>query len=274
MHDGKTEMRGVKMTNLAGGVLALAAALTFGSSARAAESHPQGSRPGPSEFVEPILTEETLPNEMGEWDLRITSEYHNSDHEGTVLLPRAQVFFGIADRLGGEIGLPLAFKSDQGSRYRATALSASLKWLAAESHETGMAVSLGTEVEVPVGNSAEDDEHAYEITAFIASLRDFGTLSLQGNIGISLAVPTAAGDRERTFVYDLAMAVPAANRKLYFLAEINGSAGLNYTGHPLTLSPGLKSYPTDSVALGLALPVGVSDDAEDWGVVLQLQFGF
>ena len=60
-------------------------------------------------IVEPIITEETMPNEPGDWDLRVSGSYSWRGAEGFGFVPRTQLFFGIANRWGGEVELPLAF---------------------------------------------------------------------------------------------------------------------------------------------------------------------
>src|SRR5438105_11128872 len=56
-----------------------------------------------AEFVEPIIIEETLPNEVGEWDLRISCAYARGRTDASANCLRAQVFFGIAPRWAAEL---------------------------------------------------------------------------------------------------------------------------------------------------------------------------
>src|ERR1700722_9990330 len=60
-------------------------------------------------IVEPIITEEAMPNESGDWDLRESGSYLWQDTGGSGFLPRPQLFFGIANRWGGEIEVPWPF---------------------------------------------------------------------------------------------------------------------------------------------------------------------
>jgi len=57
-------------------------------------------------IVEPIITEETMPNEPGDWDLRVSGSYLWQGTGGSGFLPRTQLFFGIANRWGAEIEVP------------------------------------------------------------------------------------------------------------------------------------------------------------------------
>src|ERR1700721_3419669 len=60
-------------------------------------------------IVEPIITEETMPNEPGDWDLRVSGSYLWQGTEGSGFLPGTELFCGIARRRGPEIGVPGAF---------------------------------------------------------------------------------------------------------------------------------------------------------------------
>ena len=56
-----------------------------------------------TEFVEPIITEETLPNQPGEWDFRISCAYARNRTEISADCLRTQLFFGVAARWGVEL---------------------------------------------------------------------------------------------------------------------------------------------------------------------------
>jgi hypothetical protein len=66
--------------------------------------------------VEPIATEETLPAERGEWVLRWSADYLRA-HEPSAHVPRAQLFFGLANRVGAEVDLPFVVSGGAGGRY-------------------------------------------------------------------------------------------------------------------------------------------------------------
>src|ERR1700734_4230311 len=83
---------------LAGGILCCPEAVIAQASSSDPEVH----------IVEPIITEETMPNEPGDWDLRLSGSYGWQGAEGFGFLPRTQLFFGIATRWGGEIEGPWA----------------------------------------------------------------------------------------------------------------------------------------------------------------------
>src|ERR1700693_40936 len=80
-------------------------------------------------IVEPIITEETMPNEPGDWDLRVSGSYSCQGAEGFGFVPRTQLFFGIANRWGGEIEVPLAFASQGTNHFGFGDISATVKYL-------------------------------------------------------------------------------------------------------------------------------------------------
>jgi len=255
--------------------LALASLFVFGSNSTVQAEKEERQQQDTAEVVEPIITEETLPNEVGEWDLRVSTHVRRHHGETSATLPRVQLFFGIAERLGGDIGLPLVYRAGSGRSYSFGPLSTSLKWVLVEPGQSWPAVTLGLEAEFPTGDAeAEVGERAYELTPSLALLKDFGAFSIQGNIGWSVAVPTNEEKRTQTFVYNWALAVPVWNKKVYYFAEINGAVGLNYAKHPIALSPGVKYFLTDSFSLAVAVPVGLTHSADAWGTVTQAQVSF
>jgi hypothetical protein len=67
-------------------------------------------------IVEPILTEETLPNEPRELSLRLTTDYRKKDSEAMAVLPRVDVFYGLVERVGVELSVPMAYHKEEGGR--------------------------------------------------------------------------------------------------------------------------------------------------------------
>ncbi len=102
-------------------------------------------------FVEPIITEETLPNEPGELSIRLSTEYRKDGGSATAVLPRFQIFYGPMDRLGMELDLPMAYREEEASNYGLGDLSASLKLLLIRHGPEIPAVVLGLEAGFPTG---------------------------------------------------------------------------------------------------------------------------
>jgi hypothetical protein len=221
-------------------------------------------------IVEPILTEETLPNEPREWSLRLTADYRKKGSEVTAALPRLDIFYGLAERLGAELSAPLVYHQGDGTRaYGLGDVSLGLKYLVVELQKNLPAVVFGLETGFPTGDAdCELGEGAYELTPFVALLKDFGRFSLQGNFGWSKQV---SGAREDRWVYNWALAVPLCDHKVHLLTELNGDWGRR----PQTaVAPGLKYNFNGETFVGLAAPIGLNRRTADWGIVTQFQTGF
>jgi hypothetical protein len=220
-------------------------------------------------FVEPIITEETMPNDPGELTLRVTTEYAKHGSEKFGLLPNIQVFYGLVERLGAELSVPLAYHAGERTDYGIGDISVALKYLVVEPVRNWPAVVVGVEAGFPTGSeSRELGEGAYELTPFVALLKDFGPFTVQGNFGWSKQVSAGRVDR---FVYNWALAIPVLEKKVHLLAEINGDWGREQHA---AFTPGIKYNFTDEMFVGVAVPLGLNENTPDWGVVTQFQIGF
>jgi hypothetical protein len=249
----------------AGIPIAITAALFLATLGRAQEEENHETN-----IVEPILTEETLPNEPREWSLRLTADYRKNGSEAKAVLPRVDVFYGLMERVGVELSVPLAYhKGEAGRTYGVGDLSLGLKYLILDHERNVPAVVLGLEAGFPAGNAHRElGEGAYELTPFVALLKDFGPLSLQGNFGWS---KQATVEREDRWVYNWALAVPLCKHKVHLLTELNGDWGRR---PQTTVAPGLKYNFNGETFVGLAAPIGLNRYTAEWGIVSQFQTGF
>jgi hypothetical protein len=144
-----------------------------------------------------------------------------------------------------------------------------LKYLVVEHQKNVPAVVFGLEAGFPTGDADRElGENAFELTPFVALLKDFGPFSLQGNFGWSKQV---SGEREDRWVYNWALAVPLCDHKVHLLAELNGDWGR----HPETaVAPGFKYNFNSETFIGVAVPIGLNRHTSDWGIVTQFQISF
>ena len=150
-----------------------------------------------------------------------------------------------------------------------------LKRLMAGDGRERVAVVLGLEGGLPTGNEADElGEGAWELTPFVALLRDFGSWSLQGNAGWSTQLGAGSGDGESAWLCNVALATPEATSRFHFIAELNGAWSDSAGASPLSAACGAKWQVGEGGFFALAVPVGLNSDAEDWGVVTQYQFQF
>jgi len=221
-------------------------------------------------FIEPILIEETLPNDPGEWSLRLTTDYRRGDGEAVGTLPDWQVFCGPVERIGMSLSLPMAYtRQDAASHYGLGDISTSLKYLAVKPRPDLPALVPGLEVTFPTGNRAHGlGEGAYELAPNLALLKQFGPFCVQGNFAWSKPVSAPRAD---VWTYGWAVSAPLVRDKLHLLAEIQGDLGSpNHT----TLAPGIKYNLTGKLTAGLAVPSGLNKNTAGWGMVSQFQIDF
>jgi hypothetical protein len=252
-------------------VLALFGAIASPHALRAAETaSSEESAKTEQNFIEPILIEETMPNAPGEWALRLTTDYRRGNGDAVGALPNLELFYGIIDRLGANLSVPLAYAEQaSSSHYGLGDISTTLKYLLVKPGEQAPAIVLGEETAFPSGNQhLELGEGAYALRPYLATLKQLGPICVQGNIGWERQVTAA---HEDAWTYGLAVSTPIIKEKLHALVEIQGDWGApNHT----TLAPGLKYYVSEKFTVGLAVPVGLNSNTSEWGLISQFQIEF
>ncbi len=223
------------------------------------------------EPIEPVVTEETLPNEVGEWDLRISIEAPPSP--GVVVLPRLQLFFGLTERLGAEIELPLLAARPGVARYGLGKAGASVKWLVAAPERGRSAFVLGMEAELPTGDTAlAEGAKATEIAPFAAVLLQAGPITIQGNVPFALEFED--GVTRRAIAYNWSAAVPLRVPAWHFLLELNGRTSLDGEPAEAAVAPGIHHALGARTYTALAVPIGLTTATPDWRLVVQCQLGW
>jgi hypothetical protein len=221
-------------------------------------------------IVEPITTEETMPNEPGDWDLRLSGSYMRQGVGGFGSLPRTQLFFGMATRWGGEVEVPMAFAKDTANHYGVGDVSATLKYLVRKPSARTMGLVLGVETAFPSGSAGRGlGEGVFEVSPFLAAVRTYRWVVLQGNFGYSVVHKTQITDASNKIFYNGAAAFPLERINTDLLLEINGTHSSN--AGQVAFSPGLKYNLTPDRCLAIAFPIGLNSQTPRLGVVLQFQ---
>lgn len=221
-------------------------------------------------IVEPIITEETMPNEPGDWDLRVSGSYLWQGIGGSGFLPRTQLFFGIANRWGGEIEVPWAFANQGTNHYGIGDISTTVKFLVRKPGERMPGFVLGMEMTFPSGNANKGlGEGVFEAAPFAALVYARRRMVLQGNSGYAIVHKVQATDASNQFFYNAAAAFPYDRFKTYFICEINGTH--DHTRNRAAFSPGLKYNLTPERFVAIAMPVGLNSLTPRLGIVLQIQ---
>jgi Putative MetA-pathway of phenol degradation len=221
-------------------------------------------------IVEPIITEETMPNEPGDWDLRFSGSYLWLGAGGSGFLPRSQLFFGIANRWGAEIEVPWAFIDQGKNHYGIGDISVTVKFLVRKPGARMPGFVLGMEMTFPSGNANNGlGEGILESAPFGAIVFARRRWVLQGNTGYSVVHKVQATDASNHFFYNAAAAFPYHRFNSYLVCEINGSH--SHTGNRAAFSPGLKYSLTPERFVAIAMPVGLNSLTPRLGIVLQIQ---
>jgi hypothetical protein len=221
-------------------------------------------------IVEPIITEETMPNEPGDYDFRLSGSYLWRGAIGSGFLPRSQFFFGIANRWGGEIEVPMAFAKDVTGHYGVGDISTTVKYLARKPATRSPGVVLGLEMNFPSGSVNDGlGEGALEAAPFVALVQESGRFVLQGNLGYSFIHKVRETDASNQFFYNGALAFPIQHIRTFLLGEINGTRSA--TGSQIAFSPGMKYNFNSQRYLAIALPIGLNSQTPRLGIVLQMQ---
>ena len=227
------------------------------------------ANPDATEFIEPIVIEETLPNDPGELSVRLTTDYRRgAETERSGLLPNTQVFYGVMDRVGVSLSLPMAYaRPDTAAHYGLGDASATLKILMLRPDPQLPALVAGVEADFPTGNRRLDlGDGIYALVPNLALLKDFGVLCVQGGFGWRQPLGV---ERRGEWTYGWAVSIPLVRNKRQWLTEIEGDWNRVCRA---SLAPGLKYNFTDRITLGVAVPIGLNHRTEDWGVVTQMQF--
>ncbi|MFC1521851.1 transporter [Elusimicrobiota bacterium] len=233
-----------------------------------------GEKNGGQEFVEPIAIEETCPNDVGEYDIRLGVESWRNDSKDTDtrIAPRAQFFFGIIERVSGDINVPYLFREEKTEAENGIGdIGFGLKWLLARHTQDAPALVLGAEVDIATGDEKKElGEGKTEYGVYVASLKQFGSIVVQGNAAYSTVF---AGEDIRVIEHALSAAFPLG-RQWHFFTEYFGS--WNWEDHEsrLYLSPGIRRSVTKEIFFSVGLPVGMTTKSDDYGIILQAQYGF
>ena len=219
--------------------------------------------------VEPILTEESLPEEKGECNVRMTAAYHVEALAPATTLPRTQVFCGFSSRWGGELDVPFAQGSGVEKQYGLGDVSASIKYKLREQTARLPAFVLGLETMFPTGNPEKGTgESGVEVQPFVALLEQVRSVSLQGNIG--LGIRHSGSEREYRPSYNGAVGLPLRKTGFALLGEVNGS--YSPTGPAaISVTPGVHYEIGKNRYVAFGLPISMTG-ARQVGAVVQIQF--
>jgi hypothetical protein len=219
--------------------------------------------------IAPVVVEETLPEEPGACNLRITGAYRAVALQPETATPRAQLFCGFTSRFGGEIAAPLARGTEEGHKYGLGDVGLAAKYLLREGGGISPALVAGLETEFPTGNPARGTgERGTEFHPYLAVLIHTRRVIYQGNAGFAVRHTGAA--REFRPAYAAAAALPVHRSRLALLGEWSRA----YTPEgaaTFVLSPGIHYSAGKGRYFAFALPFATGGAPRRMGAVIQFQ---
>jgi len=256
------------MTRLSASWIPAAALLALACAAKAAESSPP----------EPIAFEEIMPAEPGESSVRFSLEENrlagdDSEPEASLYsVPRAQLFFGLADRLGCDLSCPLLARKEEGGATKAGLgdISLGLKYLLLREREWRPALSVIAELELPTGRRSDGlGEGSIGTAVSLGWLKNLARTTLQGTVGYAFS----GEGEEENILYGISAAFPITSSWRLF-AELTGERDLKENRDRIAAGPGLKYGLSEEAFIAAGFMAGLGETAGDRRLVTQVQFGF
>ena len=143
-----------------------------------------------NEFAEPVVTEETMPTEVGEWDFRASTQFVRNGDEATTVLPSLSLSRGLTQRLSGEFGVPFVYREDAERNYEIETFVGLLKTVGPATVQG----SVGWSVGVPKSEGTTSHSVTYNRAVSLPVWRDqtYAMIDLNGGIGTRNAEDTVA----------------------------------------------------------------------------------
>ncbi len=211
--------------------------------------------------------------EAGKWEVEIVSKFFDfgADEVSGV---QAEIEIGLLDNLMFEVEVPAEWVHSDGETTGGISdVDFELKLQLSREADLGVATAVGVEMSLPTGDDDRDlGSGVVGWEVYAAAARDFGKLSLFGEFQAELEEGSAA-EYKFNGAIDWAPWEPETRLELGLNLGFGPGEGM-----ALTVIPGFQfevaKFSCGELEIGLGLPVGLTDEAEDWGVILNLEFEF
>lgn len=240
--------------------------------------------------VEPVAIEEVVPTERGHASLKLNVEaiHGAAQEEGAerprlYALPQARLFFGISERLGGEVQFPFVLRRDKiagesadgepldrhWSRSGIGDVALGLKALLREEDGAWPALAAGFELGLPT--ASRDKELGVGKTGYawrIGAQQGWGRISALTSAGFQITNQAS----ERAIPCEAALAYSIGRWSLH--AEISGAFDLNDRHDRLALGPALGVHVSESIRVASSVLAGLTRHTPATAGLLQVQLGW
>lgn len=240
--------------------LYLAAAVGLGGGNSPDEAEPEL----PTSAQELFLLDTAYPQEAKSLQVTLRGEYFDADGlrnaEGAIHLE-----YGITDRLQIEAAFPLTWREGDGDTNTGPGDLSFGALFALMPEESPLVVSVSVEVAAPTGDEEEElgeGEAEFEPAMLLAWRLD--RFVIHGNAGLAL------GGGETSV--EMGGAMEAIVGDFSVIAELAASIGEEEDEAFVT--PGVVWHPSPDLEFGIGAPIGLTEDAPDWGIVALATFEF
>lgn len=185
------------------------AAWLFASSVSVAQGGAGEADRTEHEPVDPITIDGTMPSPAGEFSLGLTANYECAEGIMFAHLPAVSLNAGLRDFFDVEVEVPFVYTSAGSSAFGLGDVNAIVKWLVVKERMRLPALVLGLEAVFPTGSIRRGwGEGDYEFRPFLAALKMFGPLTLQGNLGWSRVLASHSGEHGGIILGGISIAMP------------------------------------------------------------------
>ncbi len=230
-------------------------------------SHTAFEGDGEEEFEglidELFLGETAYPEEQGSLEVTLSASFFD-DEEAESTQMRAEFFYGVTDRFRVSAEVPYLFRDpkeadeDLANGFGDIEIGF-LYNLAGAGEDDPAVVSAALEVGFPTGNEKDElgeGEVEWEPSMRVAT--DVGSGELFATVGGSITRD------DSSFVFNIAFAVPVG--PVIAVLELDGSEG---DEDSTTFVPGVV-WDFNEMEMGVGIPLSVSGDDPDWGVIYRV----
>jgi hypothetical protein len=217
--------------------------------------------------------------DRGELEFELVPRFTDGD-DGETFESTLEIAYGWTDRLAMELEIPyLVLDPASGERQDGLGdVELELKYSLFRDPDDTRALAVGAEISFPTGDEDRGTgrgEFAGEV--FVAFTRSFSDLAVHLNLGLELEEELEDGEEELETEFEYGVAVEwEFAEETALLAALVGATGDE--GTELSLIPGIEwewEGERSEIVLGLGLPIGLTDETPDWGVVaiVEVEFG-
>jgi len=216
-------------------------------------------------FPELFVGDKIYSQEKGEWYLILTPSFAKGSHEKEFEL-EAELIYGLTDELQLSIEAPyIVLNPDVGHQHQGLgdiSLAVDYDFI----QNSRMALGVKGQVSIPTGDEDRDlGAGQFLYSPEILSAFRFGEAELYATVG-----GVFGDDHPDLFTYSVAGAYPW--ERFIGVLELTGAHGRD--SDVVYITPGAYWNASEKIQLGLGVPIGLTEDSDDYQIVGKISFEF